>query len=217
MDYLEEQGIQPALFFIPQREEITCKSSCHPGHPQRQWAGQRIPDHHVLTLQWAASHLPAIQNLKSDLLADWLPSSNFYLLARFHIAQDFLHLLLVHLRTRSDKGQIQIFHLRPLFIVHIKGVSNCSLLGPFNTSLHKLVIDLQSEKGHYLTWFCTPLCQFVKTFGTKNKMQLSRMTSASTIILLPAQQHWPMLKKRPKWDASTAAAMSQSLAQQIYR
>ena len=35
-----------------------------------------------------------------------------------------------------------MLHLWPLLIVHIKGVSNCPVLGSLNTSLNKFIVNL---------------------------------------------------------------------------
>merc|ERR1719370_2570715 len=47
---------------------------------------------------------------------------------RLNISKNLFHLLLIN--------------LGPLLIVHVKGISNGSVLSSFNTSLHKFIIDL---------------------------------------------------------------------------
>ena len=45
-------------------------------------------------------------------------------------------------QIQDEKSHVKLLHLRPLLVVHVKGVSNGAVLGPLNTSLHKLIIHL---------------------------------------------------------------------------
>ena len=72
------------------------------------------------------------------------------MLSRLNISKNLFHLLLVNLiKINHEKsgGKHQL-DLGPLLIVHVKGISNGSVLSSLNTSLHKFVIDLRSDNGH---------------------------------------------------------------------
>ena len=73
-----------------------------------------------------------------------------YLLSRLNISKNLFHLLLINLtKINNEKsGRKHYLDLGPLLIVHVKGISNCSVLSSLNTSLHKFVIDLRLDTVH---------------------------------------------------------------------
>ena len=73
-----------------------------------------------------------------------------HLLSRLNISKNLFHLLLINLTktNHEQSGGKQQQDLGPLLIVHVEGISNCSVLSSLNTSLHKFVIDLRSDNGH---------------------------------------------------------------------
>ena len=73
-----------------------------------------------------------------------------YLLSRLNISKNLFHLLLIDLTkiNHEKSGGKHQLDLGPLLIVHVKGISNCSVLGSLNTALHKFVIDLRSDNEH---------------------------------------------------------------------
>ena len=73
-----------------------------------------------------------------------------YLLSRLNISKNLFHLLLINLtkgHNEKSGGEHQL-DLGPLLIVHVKGISNGSLLSSLNTSLHKFIIDLRLDNVH---------------------------------------------------------------------
>ena len=73
-----------------------------------------------------------------------------YLLSRLNIPKNLFHLLLINLtKGHNEKsGREHQLDLGPLLIVHVKGISNGSLLSSLNTSLHKFIIDLRLDNEH---------------------------------------------------------------------
>ena len=73
-----------------------------------------------------------------------------YLLSRLNISKNLFHLLLIDLTkiNHEKSGGKHQLDLGPLFIVHVKGISNGSVLSSLNTSLHKFVIDLRLNTVH---------------------------------------------------------------------
>ena len=73
-----------------------------------------------------------------------------YLLSRLNISKNLFHLLLINLtKINNEKsGRKHQLDLGPLLIVHVKGISNGSVLSSLNTSLHKFVIDLRLDTVH---------------------------------------------------------------------
>ena len=73
-----------------------------------------------------------------------------YLLSRLNIPKNLFHLLLINLtKINNEKsGGRHQQDLGPLLIVHVKGISNGSLLSSLNTSLHKFIIDLRLDNVH---------------------------------------------------------------------
>ena len=73
-----------------------------------------------------------------------------HLLSRLNISKNLFHLLLVNLiKINHEKaGGEQQLDLGPLLVIHVKGISNCSVLSSLNTSLHKFVIDLRLDTVH---------------------------------------------------------------------
>ena len=73
-----------------------------------------------------------------------------YLLSRLNISKNLFHLLLIDLTKKNHEksgGKHQL-DLGPLLIVHVEGISNCSVLSSLNTSLHKFIIDLRLDNVH---------------------------------------------------------------------
>ena len=73
-----------------------------------------------------------------------------HLLSRLNISKNLFHLLLINLfkiNNENSGGKHQL-DLGPLLIVHVEGISNCSVLSSLNTSLHKFVIDLRLDTVH---------------------------------------------------------------------
>ena len=73
-----------------------------------------------------------------------------YLLSRLNISKNLFHLLLINLtKINNEKsgGKHQL-DLGPLLIVHVKGISNGSVLSSLNTSLHKFIVDLRMDNVH---------------------------------------------------------------------
>ena len=74
-----------------------------------------------------------------------------YLLSRLNISKNLFHLLLINLTKINDYEKLGGKHqldLGPLLIVHVKGISDGSVLSSLNTSLHKFVIDLRLDTVH---------------------------------------------------------------------
>merc|ERR1719450_53593 len=98
--------------------------------------------HFLNRLNWTKDFLPAYLHVILDISEDsgldeealvtmsGTPCQQFgtFLLSRLHISKNLFHLLLIN--------------LGPLLVVHVKGISNGSVLSSLNTSLHKFIIDL---------------------------------------------------------------------------